>query len=82
MLLATYMDIVMAMIFRLVICSFAPVSGYWAKVPIFGAMGPYTVTADKISDPDQLEIIGTRNGQEVQHSNTREMIFSCCYLIS
>ncbi len=55
MLLATYMDIVMAMIFRLVICSFAPVSGYWAKVPIFGAMGPYTVTADKISDPDQLD---------------------------
>ena len=48
----------------------------------FGAMGPYVVTADEIVDPDQLEIIGTRNGQEVQHSNTREMIFSCCYLIS
>ena len=28
---ATYMDIVMAMIFRLGIYSFAPVSGYWAK---------------------------------------------------
>ncbi len=48
----------------------------------FGAMGPYMVTADEIEDPDQLEIIGTRNGVEVQHSNTCEMIFSSRYLIS
>ncbi|PSR22376.1 MAG: FAA hydrolase family protein [Sulfobacillus acidophilus] len=47
-----------------------------------GPMGPYLVTRDDVPDPDQLEIIGKRNGEVVQHSNTREMIFSCRYLIS
>ncbi len=48
----------------------------------FGPMGPYLVTGDEVSDPDALEITGKRNGVVVQHSNTREMIFSCRYLIS
>ncbi len=48
----------------------------------FGPMGPYLVTGDEIPDPDALEITGKRNGEVVQHSNTREMIFSCRYLIS
>ena len=48
----------------------------------FGPMGPYMVTADEIQHPDQLEIVGRRNGIKVQHSNTRQMIFSCAYLIS
>lgn len=48
----------------------------------FGPMGPYLVTGDEMPDPDALEITGKRNGVVVQHSNTREMIFSCRYLIS
>ncbi len=48
----------------------------------FGPIGPYLVTRDEIQNPDTLEIVGKRNGVEVQHSNTREMIFSCRYLIS
>lgn len=48
----------------------------------FGPMGPYLVTRDEIPDPDQLEIVCRRNGIEVQHSNTRYMIFSCAFLVS
>jgi 2-keto-4-pentenoate hydratase/2-oxohepta-3-ene-1,7-dioic acid hydratase in catechol pathway len=48
----------------------------------FGPMGPYLVTPDEIPDPNQLEIVCRRNGVEVQHSNTRHMIFSCSHLIS
>ncbi|AEJ40079.1 2-hydroxyhepta-2,4-diene-1,7-dioate isomerase [Sulfobacillus acidophilus TPY] len=48
----------------------------------FGPMGPYLVTRDEIPDPDQLEISGRLNGRVVQHSNTREMIFSCAELVS
>jgi 2-keto-4-pentenoate hydratase/2-oxohepta-3-ene-1,7-dioic acid hydratase in catechol pathway len=48
----------------------------------FGPMGPYLVTADEIPDPNNLDIRGFRNDQLVQHSNTREMIFSCRELIS
>lgn len=47
----------------------------------FGPMGPYLVTADEIADPDALDIVCRRDGVEVQHSNTRNMIFSCRYLI-
>ena len=48
----------------------------------FAPMGPYLVTADEISDPDNLEITGWRNEEIVQHANTRDMIFSCRTLIS
>jgi len=48
----------------------------------FGPMGPYLVTRDDIPDPGQLDITGRLNGQVVQKSNTREMIFSCPELIS
>lgn len=48
----------------------------------FAPMGPYLVTRDEAPDPDDLEIIGLRNDEEVQHANTRHMIFSCRTLIS
>ncbi len=48
----------------------------------FAPMGPHMVTADEISDPDNLEITGWRNDEMVQHANTRDMIFSCRDLIS
>jgi 2-keto-4-pentenoate hydratase/2-oxohepta-3-ene-1,7-dioic acid hydratase in catechol pathway len=48
----------------------------------FAPMGPYVVTADEVPDPNQLDIVGRRNGVVVQRANTRDMIFSCAYLIS
>ncbi len=47
----------------------------------FGPMGPALVTAAEISDPGNLELSLTLNGQEMQHSNTRHLIFSIPVLI-
>jgi len=41
----------------------------------FAPMGPYLVSADEIEDPHSLNISLTLNGEEMQHSNTRELIF-------
>ena len=41
----------------------------------FAPMGPYLVTADEIADPHELEISLTLNGQVMQNSNTRNLIF-------
>jgi 2-keto-4-pentenoate hydratase/2-oxohepta-3-ene-1,7-dioic acid hydratase in catechol pathway len=42
----------------------------------FAPCGPWIVTADEISDPHDLEIKLTVNGQLRQQGNTRDMIFS------
>lgn len=41
----------------------------------FGPLGPWIVTADEISDPHNLDIRTEINGETLQHSNTRELIF-------
>jgi 2-keto-4-pentenoate hydratase/2-oxohepta-3-ene-1,7-dioic acid hydratase in catechol pathway len=41
----------------------------------FAPMGPYLVTADEIKDPHNLNISMTLNGETVQNSNTKELIF-------
>lgn len=41
----------------------------------FAPMGPYLVTADEIEDPHNLNISMTLNGETVQNSNTKELIF-------
>jgi 2-keto-4-pentenoate hydratase/2-oxohepta-3-ene-1,7-dioic acid hydratase in catechol pathway len=41
----------------------------------FAPMGPYLVTADEIEDPHNLNISLTLNGETLQNSNTRELIF-------
>jgi 2-keto-4-pentenoate hydratase/2-oxohepta-3-ene-1,7-dioic acid hydratase in catechol pathway len=48
----------------------------------FGPMGPWFVTRDGVSDPDNLRISLTLNGQTMQDSNTRELIFKIPFLIS
>jgi len=48
----------------------------------FCPLGPALVTADEIGDPGGLEISAHLNGQEMQHSNTRLMIFSVPFFIS
>lgn len=41
----------------------------------FAPMGPWIVTADEIPDPHNLGISLTVNGERMQNSNTRELIF-------
>ncbi|QUW00079.1 fumarylacetoacetate hydrolase family protein [Chloracidobacterium sp. MS 40/45] len=47
----------------------------------FAPMGPWLVTPDDIPHPHALDIRLTRNGEVMQASNTREMIFDIPYLI-
>jgi 2-keto-4-pentenoate hydratase/2-oxohepta-3-ene-1,7-dioic acid hydratase in catechol pathway len=47
-----------------------------------GAMGPWLVTADEVPDPQALELRTTLDGQVVQSSATKLMIFSVAELIS
>ncbi len=47
----------------------------------FGPIGPFIATRDEVPDPGALDIRCLRNGIEVQHANTREMIFPIPFLI-
>jgi 2-keto-4-pentenoate hydratase/2-oxohepta-3-ene-1,7-dioic acid hydratase in catechol pathway len=47
----------------------------------FAPMGPWLVTADEIADPHNLDISLTVNGETLQHSNTRELIFKVPELV-
>ncbi|MGC2619836.1 MAG: fumarylacetoacetate hydrolase family protein [Acidobacteriaceae bacterium] len=49
--------------------------------PTFCPMGPAIVTADAIADPHALDIRLSIDGEELQHSNTRELIFRIPELI-
>ena len=49
--------------------------------PTFCPMGPAIVTADEIPDPHALDIRLEIDGEELQHSNTRELIFGVPELI-
>ena len=48
----------------------------------FGPLGPYLVTKDEVPDPNNLSIKCIVNGEAMQDSNTREMIFKVPYLIA
>jgi 2-keto-4-pentenoate hydratase/2-oxohepta-3-ene-1,7-dioic acid hydratase in catechol pathway len=48
----------------------------------FCPVGPVLVTADDIADPQVLDIRCVLNGQVVQKSNTKEMIFNVAHLIA
>ncbi len=48
----------------------------------FAPMGPYLVSADEIPDPHALDISLTINGEVLQRSNTRELIFKIPELIA
>ena len=48
----------------------------------FAPMGPAIVTADEIEDPHNLNISLTLNGQAMQNSNTRHLIFDVPRLIA
>jgi 2-keto-4-pentenoate hydratase/2-oxohepta-3-ene-1,7-dioic acid hydratase in catechol pathway len=48
----------------------------------FAPTGPWIVTRDEIDNPGNLSISLTLNGETMQNSNTRELIFDIPYLIS
>jgi 2-keto-4-pentenoate hydratase/2-oxohepta-3-ene-1,7-dioic acid hydratase in catechol pathway len=59
--------------------------GQWVKgkcCPTFGPLGPYLVTPDEVPNPQNLSLWLEVNGERVQNSSTRNMIFSVAYLIS
>ncbi len=59
--------------------------GQWIKgksAPTFGPIGPFLVTNDEISDPQNLTLSLKVNGRTVQKSNTSDMIFSVSQIIS
>jgi acylpyruvate hydrolase len=45
-------------------------------------MGPALVTADEVPEPGNLELSLSLNGQEMQRSNTRNLIFSIPFVIA
>lgn len=49
--------------------------------PTFCPLGPSIVTADEIVDPHTLQISLTINGETLQNSNTRELVFKIPELI-
>ncbi len=50
--------------------------------PGYGPTGPALVTLDEIGDPDDLEISTSLNGDIVQRSSTKEMIFPVADLVA
>lgn len=48
----------------------------------FAPTGPWIVTGDEIGNPGQLGISLKLNGETMQHSSTKELIFDVPYLIS
>ncbi len=47
----------------------------------FAPLGPALVTRDEVPDPHCLEIRTVVSGEEMQHSNTRHLIFTVPYLL-
>lgn len=59
--------------------------GQWVRGKSFDTfcpLGPVLVTPDEMSDPQNLAIESVLNGQTMQKSNTRDMIFSVAALIA
>jgi len=50
--------------------------------PTFGPLGPWLVTPDEVPDPQALDLWMEVNGERLQHSNTRTMIFPIRHLVS
>jgi len=48
----------------------------------FAPFGPALTLAHAVPDPQQLDIALTLNGQQLQHSNTSDMVFSVAQIVS
>lgn len=59
--------------------------GLWTKgkcYPTHGPLGPYLVTADEVGDPQTLRLWLEVNGEQLQDSNTDDMIFPIRRIVS
>lgn len=59
--------------------------GQWVRgksLDTFCPLGPVIVTADEVADPQALAVLTRVNGEVVQDSNTKEMVFGVAELIS
>src|SRR5260370_25315585 len=59
--------------------------GQWTKgksADTFAPIGPWVVTADKAPDPGNLALWTEVNGKRVQNSNTSDLIFWLCEILS
>lgn len=59
--------------------------GQWDKgkgCDTFAPLGPWLVTADEISDPQDLDMRLDVNGETMQRGNTRTMIFPVAHIVS
>lgn len=59
--------------------------GQWVKgksADTFAPIGPYLVTKDEITDPGNLRLWLTVNGEGMQKSNTSDMVFDVPHLVS
>lgn len=48
----------------------------------FGPIGPWLVTSDEVSDPQNLDLWLDVNGKRMQTGNTRTMVFGVAHLVS
>ncbi|WP_063065804.1 fumarylacetoacetate hydrolase family protein [Nocardia violaceofusca] len=60
----------------------APQFSLGKSLPGYGPIGPWLVTPDELPDPDDLHMTCTLNGEEVQKTSTKDMIFPVPQLIS
>jgi len=60
-------------------------SGQWVKgksCDTFGPIGPYLVTKDEVSDPQNLKLWLELNGEKMQNGSTKTMFYGVNFLIS
>ena len=60
-------------------------SGQWVKgksCDTFGPIGPYLVTKDEVSDPQNLKLWLDLNGKRMQDGSTKTMVYGVNFLIS
>ena len=60
-------------------------SGQWVKgksCDTFGPIGPYLVTKDEVSDPQNLKLWLDLNGKRVQNGSTNTMVYGVNFLVS
>jgi 2-keto-4-pentenoate hydratase/2-oxohepta-3-ene-1,7-dioic acid hydratase in catechol pathway len=60
-------------------------SGQWTKgksCDNFGQIGPWLVTRDEVTDPQNLPMWLTVNGQTMQNGSTRTMVYGVAFLVS